>query len=401
MFKNPYIEHLAFQPKNYPLVMGEFENYEALYSNLSLLNYISIDIFNIDANEVVFELNSIIDNLLSQTSIDRERLFLEDLLKQSNRILKEDIEVFRKRLIQKLNKQKFINFEKTKHDFKKFKQQKFILGNISKDSVHEINQIIAPSIDVFRKNAENGLTRREDLSVNNGEAISKVVKILNKEFKKQGILDLISEYRGEKSVVSGCAIELSVTKANWWKVTYPEYQAQPKTLYYHFDESVGVPKAIVYLNEVGLKNGFTSCIPNLVENLKLSHLQFLIGRTIACVGRSADIDLSKYYNHKYHNTFGCELFRRDFSLLPKEMKFGSHFGWDVVPESDLETFIIDNEHKVVGAEGSFIVFDGGLLPHRGGMVNEGERIALQIIFDKETSLKDKIIDFVSKNLNYA
>jgi hypothetical protein len=39
---------------------------------------------------------------------------------------------------------------------------------------------------------------------------------------------------------------------------------------------------------------------------------------------------------------------------------------------------------MVGAPGTFIVFDGARLLHRGGMVRSGERIALQVIFSSAT-----------------
>jgi hypothetical protein len=69
--------------------------------------------------------------------------------------------------------------------------------------------------------------------------------------------------------------------------------------------------------------------------------------------------------------------------LPSQMRWNSHFGWDVIPDSDLESFMISNEQVILGKPGTFLVFDGAHLLHRGGLLEIGERIALQVIFGPE------------------
>ena len=70
--------------------------------------------------------------------------------------------------------------------------------------------------------------------------------------------------------------------------------------------------------------------------------------------------------------------------LPREMRFDSHLGWDVYPGSALESSLMQSEQRMMGPAGTFIVFDGARLLHRGGMVRSGERIALQVIFSSAT-----------------
>jgi hypothetical protein len=109
------------------------------------------------------------------------------------------------------------------------------------------------------------------------------------------------------------------------------------------------------------------------------------------VGKEDGTALRKHYNHKYHQVFGCPLFKKDFSRLPDDLRFSSHFGWDVIPETPLENFLMEDEVKIVGEAGTYIAFDGGELPHRGGLLLEGERVALQIIFGEERPIYKKVL----------
>jgi hypothetical protein len=67
-------------------------------------------------------------------------------------------------------------------------------------------------------------------------------------------------------------------------------------------------------------------------------------------------------------------------LLPESLRFNSHFGWDILAESELESVIADREEVMLGGPGKFVVFDGSRLLHRGGLIEEGERLVLQVIF---------------------
>jgi hypothetical protein len=52
----------------------------------------------------------------------------------------------------------------------------------------------------------------------------------------------------------------------------------------------------------------------------------------------------------------------------------------VKPDSQLENFLVNKETKILGPAGTTLVFDGARLLHRGGLIEEGERIVLQVIF---------------------
>jgi hypothetical protein len=84
-------------------------------------------------------------------------------------------------------------------------------------------------------------------------------------------------------------------------------------------------------------------------------------------------------------------FRKHFMKLPNNLRFNSHLGWDIIPESPLESEIAEAEEILLGEAGTFIVFDGSKLLHRGGLIEAGERIVLQVVFTQKASFLKRLI----------
>lgn len=269
------------------------------------------------------------------------------------------------------------------------KSQKYFTSKISKESVEKILKLGEASLQLFRQNVALGKLSREDLSFATGPAAFQITEILNTEFLKLGIIDDLKNYFGANFYVSGQAFELSVSKAMWWKNGLHGLSRPPETLYAHLDESRGNPKAIVYLTDVTEKTGPTGCYPSIYDELNPNPLQEIVGRVLANVGNTPNSELQKNYKKTYHQCMTSELFRSHFMSLPKEMRFNSHFGWDIMPGSEAEKILKEREIKVLGPKGTFLVFDGSSLLHRGGMVENGERIALQVIFSLGKTSKFK------------
>jgi hypothetical protein len=248
----------------------------------------------------------------------------------------------------------------------------------------EFLAIGASEIDRFRDNARSGRVMRNDLSANSGPAVRKIMQGLNREFRALGVLDAVSAYAGSRMSVTALALELSVPQATWWGKVFETLPRAPATLFAHLDESIVYPKSIVYLTEVHEDNGPTGAYVHAMENLGLNPLQELVGRVVGNVGNTPGTALHDYYGKQYHQSMSSERFRRHFMRLPAALRFNSHLGWDVCPGSALEQSLSGAEHRMVGAPGTFIVFDGARLLHRGGMVRAGERIALQVIFSSAT-----------------
>lgn len=260
---------------------------------------------------------------------------------------------------------------------------RYFFTELPRPAIEQILGVMARFLRGARAAASRGETRRDVLSINHGRSIRKVVRILDREFKKLGVLDEVSTLLPGKARVVGLAFELSVPTSNWWRNSIDNGPG-PKTLYAHLDESITAPKAIVYASEVGSEDGPTTCFPGIYEELALSPLQDAIGRVVGVVGNGTDSPLSAAYAKAYHQSMNSPLFRAHFMSLPTSLRFNSHFGWDVLPSSEVEAQLASREVVMTGPPGTSIVFDGARLLHRGGLVDSGERIAMQVIFGTRT-----------------
>ena len=380
--KSPYNgDHILFKSDNSQNLENDYgfnEFYEKLKTGSEDFEILSSELRN--SVELIF-------NAIEKKSEDINHiLFLEELKYEVIGLLKDDLEFFKSK-----NSGKHFKSPYNVH----FERDKCITTKLYPFSTWLINLISKNTINKFLKKAKNGLTKREDLSVNSGLLNWVICQILNLDFYFKGVNSLISNYTGVKYNVGGLSLELSVSTSKWWESNYSSYSVKPKTNYYHFDESVSKPKAIVYLSNVSRKNGPVMYVNKFNDLLNVTHLQHIVGRVIGNVGRSNDSKIAHLFKHKYHQTFGCPKFISFFNTLPEQLKFSSHIGWDIIPESKLESEILKNEKVLLGEKGTALVFDGSELLHRGGMVEENIRISLQVIFERKVkfSLIKKVTKF--------
>lgn len=362
----PYLENHNFQNELTSL-LDEFE---------MLLN----DFKNSKSNEVresIFEkIEEVFDLLQKCYESKIGKIFLNELRDFTKKILKNDLDYF-----YGLNK----NSQKPKNQFFESK--------ISRFSLFLLKCILFKNKSKINKNLQNGNLKREELTTDSGLAMNLATILLNIEFKVFGIFSSIKKMTGENMSVIGCALELSTHKSKWWLLN--DKENTPKTTYLHLDEGIGNPKAIAYLSSVNQKNGPFSVIKNQDDIFKINYIQYLIGRAIGQVGRE-NSKIKDLFNHKYHQTFGCKNFKKLFELLPSIVKFNSHFGFDVIPNSLLEEKLVQNEIIFTGKPGKTIVFDGSSVLHRGGLMIKGERLALQIVLGKKEQFYylNKILRYV-------
>ena len=255
---------------------------------------------------------------------------------------------------------------------------------LSPSVVARILRVMDPFLTTARAVAQTGETRREFLSVNSGASVRKVVRAINKEFARLGVLEEVSSILPRKARVIGLAVELSVPSSTWWRNSINDGPG-PATMYAHFDEGIEAPKAIVYLTEVRSENGPTSCFPGIYEALELSPLQDAVGRFVGVVGNKPGSPLAEAYGKAYGNSMSSPLFRAHFMALPDALRFNSHFGWDILPSTEIEAQVSGREVVMTGPPGTAIIFDGARLLHRGGLIDSGERIALQVIFGNRSA----------------
>ena len=73
-------------------------------------------------------------------------------------------------------------------------------------------------------------------------------------------------------------------------------------------------------------------------------------------------------------------------LSPKAFQGSTHFGDDLVDGTEGSDALLKDMEPVVGSCGTACVFDGYRTIHSGGLVREGERLALQIGFQPARNL---------------
>lgn len=257
---------------------------------------------------------------------------------------------------------------------------KSFTGILSETVREQLNSILCKQLAELRRRAADGAIDRESLNINSGKNVRSAIRALNKEFDVAGVLGDLRCITRHRTRVVGLSLELSVEGSNWWKAEKNEF-APPKTVYAHVDKDVAAPKAIVYLSDVCMDNGPTSVYPDIYSRINISPLQDLVGRCISSIGSHEDSVLYAAYRDGARRQ-SSTAFRKHFMKLPPNVRFNSHFGWDVLPGSPLEKIMLDQEQPLIGVAGTYIIFDGASLLHRGGLIELGERVALQVVFGR-------------------
>ena len=371
-----YSNHPAFKVERESLTV----DYDKLAKFNSLIGSSRAPITGSTITQLVELLNDIFSDLCGQELDLHERTFVLELQGQILKFLEEEFQ-FRV----KLKKPRLKDSRS-----RALQENAFFYSKLSESTRNEILRLSEPQVKIFKERAKSGLLKRTDLSINDGKIVKEIAKLIDKDFRSQGIFDSVSDYVGIKYSFTGLSLELSVAGSTWWKNSI-QGVTPPRTMYAHLDESIYAPKAIVYLTDVNQNNGPTSSYPGIYDSLQNNSLQDIIGRIIGQIGNSPDSILFDYYKKGYHQSMGSLNFRKHFMLLPDSLRFNSHFGWDILAGSQLEEIIADREEVMLGEKGNFVVFDGSRLLHRGGLIEEGERLVLQVIFWPKNSAKKRAL----------
>lgn len=337
---------------------------------------------------------------ISNSAINESKKLLGDIFQQ---LLAQQLDKYEAAFISELHDQ-ILKYLENEFNFRKqlrkrkcnepysmaLKDNAFFYSELSESTLTEILKLSETQVKIFQERAQAGLLKRTDLSINEGQIVTQISKLIDKDFKSQGIFHSVSEYVGIKYTFTGVSLELSVAGSTWWKNSIPGVKP-PKTMYAHLDESIYAPKAIVYLTNVNQNNGPTSSYPGVYDSLQNNKLQDIIGRVVGEVGNNPGSILFDHYSKAYHQSMGSREFRKHFMLLPESLRFNSHFGWDVLAETELESVIADREEVMIGSPGKFVVFDGSRLLHRGGLIEEGERLVLQVVFWPRTPMTKRAV----------
>ena len=276
-------------------------------------------------------------------------------------------------------------------------RKKFYYKNfISKKSLDSILVNSNKYLPKLFNNVKKGRNKRSDLTISDPSYNKKISKILNLEFKKNGTLQNLKNFFGYEMIVAGAALELSVPNSNWWRKNSSSNLKNNLTSYIHTDETLTVPKSIIYLTDVNKENGPLTFYPGILEKIGIRNNPFanFVSGTLQNVAETN----KKFYDYKYLRPMSSTKFRKHFMFLPEKIRLSSHFGWDIMRKSKIEKFIDSKKDLMIGRKGMYAIFDGHNVLHRGGILRKGYRLVLQVTFRKKLSKFNFLYSLIKKKI---
>lgn len=203
-------------------------------------------------------------------------------------------------------------------------------------------------------------------------------EVLNHHFAKSGFLKGASAFYGKPLSIKALGLEYSSDKQQWWRNGYADKGIPTSdAVYMHTDYDFGTVKAMVYLNDVGSKQGPFRFIKGSHKWDSVATLDYLIKRIE--VEEYPLVAPKKLLDHYYRPIVNSLEGRKLFMSQPKILQKFSHFGDDLLPTMPLYNSLLSSETTFTSDIGNFIFFTGAKGIHRGGNVVEGERYGIQII----------------------
>ncbi len=205
-----------------------------------------------------------------------------------------------------------------------------------------------------------------------------------------GLLRGLSRYDGHPLQVDWATLERSGANQTWWRSPYALSDvATSRCAYFHNDHSHRTLKTIVYLSPVDVDNGPFGYVAGSHRWTRSPVATAVVkaldqGRhRVWCRRHPGDAD-------RYRPYLAHPGVREGFMRLPAPLRATSHFGDDVLDGSSLSARLLAGERVFLSREADCIAFDGDRGLHRGGLVREGTRWALQIGYKEAPSAARRI-----------
>lgn len=209
-----------------------------------------------------------------------------------------------------------------------------------------------------RRGKSNGQRKFEESRgqasrVAEGELFSQIESLL----QESGVMAASDAYLGRPARLIDVNPQINDVSDSFWRDIFPDMDANelPATAYCHRDASGGDLKAIIYLSDVGERNGPFSYVLGS-NRMRISKLDDLICEANDSNGLGATDPQA----------------RRLFAALPARLRQKGAFGNDLTPDAAISADINAGLWAIQAAKGSIVLFDTKGI-HRGGMVVEGER----------------------------
>ena len=228
-------------------------------------------------------------------------------------------------------------------------------------------------LDFLREKAKASPEGRTDFIADGNDPIWCA---LQEYFYERGVLTAATEYQNFPLKLTGASLEYSHPNQTWYKGCYQDVEVPTsKSVYMHYDYGFEAVKAMVYITPVSKKNGAFHFIRGSHQWPRSLFLTAFYRELDHALIRNVEPQRNQYYRRG----FAVANLRKEFMTLPKIWRSSSHFGDDLLDDSDLSKTLLSQETPFEAPAGAVILFDGCRGIHRGSMVQEGERLAIQVI----------------------
>jgi hypothetical protein len=240
------------------------------------------------------------------------------------------------------------------------------VAQVGTPQLAQISAAAQPLYDELRKargtRAEGGRDFDESRSYALRTAHAELFAAVESTLTLSGILDGVSAYIGRPASLIDVNPQINDKSDDFWRRIFADLPAAERPVaYLHRDATGGDIKAILYMCDVTAENGPFS---------------YVIGSQKVNSGRVGDWIEQTNDQSSYSGT--GRLNRGRFAALPAFLRRKCAFGNDVLPGTEVSQRLLGAEWTISAPRGSIVLFDTKGF-HRGGMVNQGERLVLTCV----------------------
>jgi hypothetical protein len=222
------------------------------------------------------------------------------------------------------------------------------------------------------------LEKPHERAVSNVAYNSPLWKAIIHAVREAGILEVLGEFKRNRMTMLGAGLEYSHSSQRWYQNLYADVDLPGGPFQYlHYDEGDCLPKSMIYLTPVREDGGPTRAIPTS-NCWEASECRIRMHRALDRIIGDRYSQTSEDGN--YRVLARRPELRRIFMELPAPFRGSSHFGDDILPDSELASTLAPLEVPYLSEGSQTLVFDGPHLLHRGSLVRSGERLSLQVIY---------------------
>lgn len=190
-----------------------------------------------------------------------------------------------------------------------------------------------------------------------------LIRFVTEMYARPGLIDAAAEYLGRPVAITRMVLQVNDPGDAYLYSSFPDVGlADARTNYLHIDRAYGCLKSVIYLSEVGERNG-PFCFVRGSSRMAYGALGGIVRRAVDRAGLSE-----------------CDRKTRQlFMALPKAFRKKSAFGSDLLDGSANSERLLKAEYRVTSDKGNVALFDN-LGIHRGALVEQGQRRAIFVTF---------------------